>query len=55
VQRALNAADAAQLPITGVYDGSTAAAVQKYQGVRGLARTSVVATNTWSALERGLR
>ena len=55
VQRALNAAAAAQLPITGVYDGSTAAAVQKYQGVRGLARTSVVATNTWSALERGLR
>jgi len=55
VQRALNAAVATRLPITGVYTASTAAAVHKYQGVRGLPRTSVVAANTWAALERGSR
>jgi peptidoglycan hydrolase-like protein with peptidoglycan-binding domain len=55
VQRALNAAVAAQLPITGVYNASTAAAVHRYQDVRGEPRTSVVAANTWAALERGLR
>lgn len=55
VQRALNAAVAAQVPITGVFTGSTTAAVLEYQGARGLPRTGVVATSTWAALERGSR
>jgi peptidoglycan hydrolase-like protein with peptidoglycan-binding domain len=31
VQRSLNAAVDAKLPVTGVYDGSTAAAARRYQ------------------------
>jgi len=55
VQRALNAAVDAHLPITGVYDASTAAAVNTYQGIRGLPATSVVATDTWAELMAGHR
>jgi peptidoglycan hydrolase-like protein with peptidoglycan-binding domain len=55
LQRALNAAVDAHLPITGVYYGSTAAAVKAYQVARGLARTGVVASDTWAELERGNR
>ncbi len=55
LQRALNAAVDAHLPITGVYYGSTAAAVKAYQGARGLAPTSVVASDTWAQLKRGSR
>ncbi len=55
VQRALNAAVDAHLPITGVYDASTAAAVGMYQADRGLPRTSVVATDTWAELQVGNR
>jgi len=55
VQRALNAAVDAHLPITGVYDASTAAAVGMYQDDRGLPRTSVVATDTWAKLQLGDR
>jgi hypothetical protein len=53
VQRALNAADAAGLPVTGVYDARTTAAVQRYQGDHGLSRTGVVATATWRRLLSG--
>lgn len=55
LQRALNAAVDAYLPITGVYEGSTAAAVKVYQVARGLAATGVVASDTWVELERGNR
>lgn len=55
LQRALNAAVDARLPITGVYYGSTAAAVKQYQQARGLASTGVVASATWAQLERGSR
>lgn len=55
VQRALNAAVAARLPITGVYYSSTTAAVKKYQGIRGLPQTGVVADATWAQLEAGRR
>ncbi len=55
LQRALNAAVDARLPITGVYYGGTAAAVRAYQQARGLAPTSVVASDTWAQLQRGGR
>jgi peptidoglycan hydrolase-like protein with peptidoglycan-binding domain len=53
LQRALNAADAAGLPITGVFAGQTATAVKKYQGDHGLARTGVVTSSVWSRLFAG--
>lgn len=53
-QRALNAAIGAGLPVTGVFDARTAAAVRTYQGRRGLARTGVVAESTWAHLKAGL-
>jgi peptidoglycan hydrolase-like protein with peptidoglycan-binding domain len=53
LQRALNAADAAGLPITGVFAGQTTAAVKTYQGDHGLARTGVVTSALWSKLFAG--
>lgn len=53
VQRALNAADAAGLRVTGVFDGRTTSAVKRYQGAHGLSRTGVVATATWRRLLAG--
>lgn len=55
VQRALNAAVDAHLPITGVYYSATAAAVTTYQRALGLPRTGVVTDTTWAQLERGNR
>lgn len=55
VQRSLNAAVDARLPVTGVYDGSTAAAARRYQRVVGIARTGVIGPSTWGRLMRGLR
>ena len=42
LQRALNAADAAGLTVTGVFEGRTTAAVKSYQRGHGLAQTGVV-------------
>jgi Domain of unknown function (DUF1906)/Putative peptidoglycan binding domain len=53
LQRALNAADAAGLPITGVFASQTTAAVKTYQGDHGLARTGVVTSAVWSKLFAG--
>jgi hypothetical protein len=53
VQRAINAADGAGLPVTGVFDTRTTAAVQRYQGDHRLSRTGVVATATWRRLLAG--
>lgn len=55
VQRALNAATTARVPITGVFGADTTAAVQDYQRARSLPRTGVVAGDTWASLRRGLR
>jgi len=53
LQRALNAAIAAQLPITGVFDAATTSAVRDYQRELGLYRTGVVAEDTWAELLSG--
>lgn len=54
VQRALNAATHAGLPVTGIFDAATTRAVRAYQTERGLRRTGVVSVDTWSHLHRGL-
>src|SRR4051794_5684262 len=53
VQRALNAADAAGLPVTGVFAGLTNTAVKRYQAAHGLAQTGVVTPAMWSKLFAG--
>lgn len=55
VQRALNAADRAGLPVTGVFDAATAQAVGAYQQSVGLPATGVVAAGTWALLQSGRR
>jgi len=55
VQRALNAAMAPNLTITGGYDAATQAAVGAYQKQVGIRPTRVVANLTWSALMKGRR
>lgn len=54
VQRALVAAQPSlQLPITGVYDAATRAAVAAYQKAHGIKHRGIVATTTWSAFAAG--
>ena len=53
LQRALNAADAAGLSITGVFAGGTNAAVKRYQSDHGLAATGVVTSAMWNRLFAG--
>ncbi len=53
LQRALNAADAAGVPVTGVFEGRTTAAVKSYQRGHGLAQTGVVTTTLWNRLFAG--
>lgn len=55
VQRALNAADRAELAVTGVFEAATERAARAYQQRVGLPLTGVVAADTWSALESGRR
>jgi peptidoglycan hydrolase-like protein with peptidoglycan-binding domain len=55
LQRALNAADKAGLQVSGVFEGSTTAAVRAYQADHGLARTGVVTDDLWSMLRAGRR
>jgi peptidoglycan hydrolase-like protein with peptidoglycan-binding domain len=54
-QRALNAAMAPKLRITGRYNRATRAAVVAYQKRVGISPTGVVAVQTWSALRKGRR
>ncbi|MGZ5417647.1 MAG: glycoside hydrolase domain-containing protein [Nocardioides sp.] len=55
LQRALNAADSARLPITGVFEAKTSAAVKRYQSDHKIAATGVVLENMWSRLAAGTR
>jgi hypothetical protein len=55
VQRALNAAGAPGLRITGNYNRATRAAVGAYQRRVGIRPTQVVAQLTWAALTKGRR
>jgi len=53
VQRALNAAGAPRLSVTGVYNRATRSAVGAYQRRTGIKPTQVVAQLTWAALMKG--
>ncbi len=55
LQRALNAADGAQLDVDGVFAGGTRRATKIYQRDHGLARTGVVTAEVWALLQRGRR
>ncbi|MGN6578175.1 MAG: glycoside hydrolase domain-containing protein [Nocardioides sp.] len=55
LQRALNAADHAGLPVTGVFEAQTTAAVRRYQADHGLAATGVVLEDLWLLLKAGRR
>jgi peptidoglycan hydrolase-like protein with peptidoglycan-binding domain len=55
VQRALNAAMAPHLRVTGGYNRATQRAVIAYQKRTGIRPTGVVANLTWGALVRGRR
>ncbi|MCW2806376.1 MAG: Peptidoglycan-binding domain 1 protein [Marmoricola sp.] len=55
VQRALNAAGSPRLTVNGIYTRRTAKAVGAYQRRVHLARTRVVAAQTWGALGVGRR
>ena len=53
VQRAMNAALARGLAVSGTYRPATATAVKAYQRAVGLPVTGTVTAATWAALERG--
>ncbi len=53
VQRSVNAATGAGLPVTGIFDRDTTKAVRDYQERRTLPKTGVVATETWAQLLQG--
>ena len=53
LQRALNAADGAAVPVSGVFESSTTAAVKGYQAAHGLPRTGVVTDHLWTMLRAG--
>jgi len=56
VQRALNAASPrARLPISGVYDALTQAAVRTWQAKNGIADNGVVGAASWAELQKGNR
>jgi peptidoglycan hydrolase-like protein with peptidoglycan-binding domain len=53
LQRSLNAADQAGLPVTGVFESRTTAAVKRYQRDHRLSQTGVVTASMWSKLFAG--
>lgn len=55
LQRALNAAQHADLEITGVFTAPTMAAVKEYQRTRRMARTGVVTAELWKLIQQGRR
>ncbi len=55
LQRALNAADGAGLAVTGVFEGTTTAAVKTYQRDHGLTPHGVAGSGVWARLVAGTR
>ncbi|WP_122818906.1 glycoside hydrolase domain-containing protein [Nocardioides pantholopis] len=55
VQRALNAAGKAKLPVNGVFGPSTTTALKAWQAKVRLPRTGVVSAGSWKLLEQGYR
>jgi hypothetical protein len=55
LQRSLNAAGPAGLAVTGIFEGTTTAAVKAYQADRGLPATGVVSDATWDLIKAGSR
>lgn len=55
LQRALNAAIDADLAVTGTFEASTTAAVERYQARVGTSQTGVVTDRTWAELVAGRR
>ena len=55
LQRALNAATDADLPVTGTFAGRTTTAVKRYQAALGATQSGVVTTGTWDRLHAGDR
>jgi hypothetical protein len=55
LQRALNAADSAGLRVSGVFEGTTTAAVKQYQRDHAMPATGVVTTALWRKLFAGVR
>ncbi len=53
LQRSLNAADGAALPVTGVFEGATTTAVKRYQRDHALPQTGVVTPAVWTRLLAG--
>jgi peptidoglycan hydrolase-like protein with peptidoglycan-binding domain len=53
LQRALNAADSAGIPVSGIFRASTGSAVKRYQSAHGLSRTGVAGTGVWRRLLAG--
>jgi peptidoglycan hydrolase-like protein with peptidoglycan-binding domain len=55
LQRTLNALYPASVPVTGVFEARTTAAVKRYQADLGLSRSGVVVPTVWTALRAGRR
>lgn len=55
LQRTLNAAGAAALPVTGRYDAATVAAVRAWQQAVGADVTGILTTAQWQLLRDGVR
>ncbi len=53
LQRALNAAGDEELTVTGVFEGTTTAAVKRYQSRLDTSATGVVTPKLWRMLQRG--
>ena len=53
LQRALDSASAERLPVTGIFEAETTAAVKRYQSQVGVDQTGVVTPRLWAMLQSG--
>jgi peptidoglycan hydrolase-like protein with peptidoglycan-binding domain len=53
LQRALNALYPSSVPVNGVFEARTTAAVKRYQAALGRAQTGVVVPDLWAQLKAG--
>ena len=53
LQRALDSASAERLPVTGIFEAETTAAVKRYQSQVGADQTGVVTPRLWAMLQSG--